>query len=340
MPHGTLVQPRLVAFLVLPPVDLLNLTALSSVFSSAKMNGRTAYVTTILSPNVERTIRGAEDTVFINCTPISEHTGPFDTLIALGGTSVMELPHSAVDWVESRLALTRRIAIVGSASFALASAGVLNGKRITTHWRYAEALARKHPSVKVDKDTIFVKDGNLYSTAGHMAGIDMALSMIEEDLGHAQAISIAKDLIVYMRRPGTETQCSTMLAQQADVGGTRMRDLPSWAKARITQRLDVSTLARAAAMAPRTFARQFANHFHMTPARWVQSLRVEAARTHLEAGGVPLKMIASLTGFRDEQALRRAFTQLHVVSPREYRDRVGKLLRENHSRSQNLLSHR
>ena len=322
MPYETHVQPRVIAFLISQPVDLLNLTCLSSVFSAANVNRR-AYTTKILSLNSERQIRGVDEAVIINSTPICDFVGPIDTLIALGGSSNMELSEPKIKWLRNRVTMTRRVAVVGSASFVLASAGALDGKRVTTHWRYAEKLAKRHPSVKVEKEPIFVKDGNLYSTAGHMAAVDMALSLIEDDLGHAEAISIAKDLILYMRRSGAEAQCSTLLAQQEHVGGTRMRDLPAWAKARIAQRLDVSTLARAAAMSPRTFARQFELHFRTTPARWVQSLRVEAARAHLEMRGTPLKAIAGLTGFRDEQALRRAFAQCLDLTPREYRERFG-----------------
>jgi transcriptional regulator GlxA family with amidase domain len=129
--------------------------------------------------------------------------------------------------------------------------------------------------------------------------------------------------VLFLRRPGSQAQYSALLAQQEEVDDKRMRDLPAWARSSLTRKLDVSTLAKVVAMSPRTFARQFQSQFGTTPAKWVQSLRVEAARQHLEGDHMPLKRIAHLTGFRDEQALRRAFIQQMSVTPKQYRERFG-----------------
>ena len=196
---------------------------------------------------------------------------------------------------------------------------------MTTHWQHLNKLIEQFPRLLVEKDPIFVKDGKFYTTAGASAGVDMALALIEEDLGHAVAASIARELVLYFRRPGSQAQYSALLAQQADVSGTQMRDLPAWAEARLMKKLDVRTLAKVVAMSPRTFARQFELHFRTTPARWVQSLRVEAARRHLETGHLPLKAIARLAGFRDEQSLRRAFSHQLELTPKKYRERLGAL---------------
>jgi transcriptional regulator GlxA family with amidase domain len=168
-----------------------------------------------------------------------------------------------------------------------------------------------------------MKDGKFYTTAGVSAGIDLALALVEEDLGHAVAAAVARDLVLFLRRPGNQAQYSQLLAQQEDIDANGMRDLPVWTRSNLARKLDVSTLAKVVSMSPRTFARRFQSQFGTTPARWVQSLRVEAVRQHLESVNMPLKRIARIAGFRDEQALRRAFIQQMSVTPKEYRERFG-----------------
>jgi transcriptional regulator GlxA family with amidase domain len=177
--------------------------------------------------------------------------------------------------------------------------------------------------LQVERDPIFIKDGKFYTTAGVSAGIDLALALVEEDLGHEVAASVARELVLFLRRPGSQAQYSILLAQQATMSDARMRDLPAHAESHLTHKLDVNTLAAFVAMSPRTFARQFEGNFGTTPARWVRSLRVEAARQHLESRSLSLKEIARVTGFRDEQALRRAFIQQMKMTPKEYRERFG-----------------
>ncbi len=202
-------------------------------------------------------------------------------------------------------------------------AGVLDGRRVTTHWRYLDFLIKRYKHLQVERDPIFIKDGKFYTTAGVSAGIDLALALVEEDLGHEVAASVARELVLFLRRPGSQAQYSILLAQQATMSDARMRDLPAHAESHLTHKLDVNTLAAFVAMSPRTFARQFEGNFGTTPARWVRSLRVEAARQHLESRNLSLKEIARVTGFRDEQALRRAFVQQMKMTPKEYRERFG-----------------
>jgi transcriptional regulator GlxA family with amidase domain len=324
--YRTPIRPRVIAFLIDSPVDLLNLIGLMSVFSYPKIGDKPAYLTKILSADSEHEIRDEDRIALINSIPFPEYAGTIDTLVVIGGeSSVSELSPDLIRWVRRNSDRFRRIASVGFGTLKLASTGLLDGKRVTTHWQYVERLAKQYPQLLIEKNPIFVKDGNIYSTAGATAGIDMALSFVEDDLGYNAAMAIARDLVLYIRRSGNDTQYSNLLAQQADAGGTRMRDLPAWTRARLTETLDVSTLAKAVAMSPRTFARQFEFCFGTTPARWVQSLRVEAVCAHLDAQELPLKAIARITGFRDEQALRRAFTQQHSMTPREYRERSRSL---------------
>jgi transcriptional regulator GlxA family with amidase domain len=317
-------RQRVVAFLVGSPGDLINLVSIASVFSYPKVEGKPVYLIELLSKEPVHEVQGFGGLTLSNCTPYSEYTGPIDILVVIGGDSAFRSPSSElVRWMRKKATQVRCLVSVCTGAFTLAYAGLLDGKKVTTHWHHAAKLAQLYPRLKVEKDRIFLKDGKVYSTAGVTAGIDMALSIVEEDLGHAEAAKIAHTLVLYLRRSSSESQYSTLLAQQADVSGTPMRDLPAWVKSRLTQRLDVHTLARTVAMTPRTFARQFEIHFKTTPARWVQSLRIEAACTHLSTEEIPLKVIAKLTGFRDEQSLRRAFIQQLKITPKEYRERFG-----------------
>ncbi len=317
-------RPRVIAFIVAPPVDLLNLIGIASVFSYPVVEGKPSYALKILSTSSEPEVQGMAGISVSNGVLFSEYNGPIDTLIAISGEGALgQLSPDLFRWIRKRAARVRRIASVCTGTFMLAPTGVLDGKRITTHWHHVDKLTKLYPHLRVEKDPIYIKDGNVYTTAGVTAGIDLALGFVEEDLGHEVATSIARELVLYMRRPGSEAQYSTILSQQADVSGTPMRDLPAWAMARLNQRLDVHSLAKVVAMTPRTFARQFELHFRTTPARWLQSLRVEAACGHLEAQALPVKAIARLTGFRDEQSLRRAFVQQLSMTPREYREQFG-----------------
>ncbi|WP_414633377.1 GlxA family transcriptional regulator [Acidisarcina polymorpha] len=271
----------------------------------------------------------------------SECNGPIDTLIAISGEGALgELSPDLFRWIRKRAARVRRIASVCTGTLMLAPTGVLDGKRITTHWHHVDKLTKLYPHLRVEKDTIYIKDGNVYTTAGVAAGIDLALGFVEEDLVHEVATSIARELVLYRRCPGSEAQYSTILSQQADVSGTPMQDLPAWAMARLNQRLDVHSLAKVVAMTTRTFAGQFEVHFRTTPARWLQSLRVEAACGRLEAQALPVKAIARLTGFRDEQSLRCAFVQQLSMTPvntenslvPSWRAILDPILRENRRR--------
>jgi len=318
-------RSRVIAFLVASPFELLNLMGPASVFSNPMANGKQSYSLQILSMQPTSEVQSVGGFTLGNACFYADYVGPIDTLIAIGGEGAMiEFhPPELIRWLRRRSVHVRRLASVCTGAFMLAAAGLLNGKRATTHWSYIDQLADRYGSVKIERDPIFVRDGKTYTTAGISAGIDLALALVEEDLGHAVAAACARHMVLFLRRPGTQAQYSTLLAQQADVSGTPMRDLPAWAKTRLTQTLDVNTLAKAVAMTPRTFARQFEVHFRTTPARWVQSLRVEAARQHLEAKELPLKAIARITGFRDEQSLRRAFLQQLSMTPKEYRERFG-----------------
>lgn len=317
-------RQKIVAYLVSSPGDLINLVSITSVFSYPTIGKEPAYIPVLLSTRSEREVRGKDGLAISGCIPYSEYEGSIDTLVVLGGASVFDAPAlELIQWIRERASRAKRIVSVCTGAFVLAPTGLLDGKRATTHWHHSHRLAQQFPQILMERDQIFVQDGNVYSTAGVTAGIDMALSIVEEDFGHKMVALIAHTLVLYVRRAGNEVQYSTMLAQQDNVGGSPMRSLPAWAKANLTEKLGVNTLAKIVSMTPRTFARHFELHFKMTPARWVQALRVEAVCEHLASDELPLKVIAGLTGFRDEKSLRRAFVQQLAITPKEYRDRFG-----------------
>jgi transcriptional regulator GlxA family with amidase domain len=317
-------RPRVIAFLVASPFELLDLAGPASVFSYPRVDGNPHYILKILSTDNYQGVQSSAGLTISNSGHFSKYHGPIDTLIAVGGEgSLKKQAHDVIRWIRRRSLYARRVASVCTGAFLLASTGLLDGRHVTTHWRHLDLLAERHKHLLIERDPIFIKDGKFYTTAGVSAGIDLALFLVEEDLGHSVASSIARDMVLFVRRPGNQAQFSTLLANQAEVHGTPLRDLPSWVRTRLGQKLDVNTLSKAVAMTPRTFARQFELHFRTTPARWVQSLRVEAARQQIEARYLPVKAIARSIGFRDEQSMRRAFLQQLAMTPKQYRDRFG-----------------
>ena len=317
-------RPRVVAFVVAPPFELLDLAGPASVFAYVEVKGKPCYSFRVLTTQENRFVESMGGLTIGNCCHYPEYAGPIDTLIAIGGDgAIADQPPELLQWIRKRSSHVRRVASVCTGAFVLAATGLLDGRRVTTHWKYFDVLAARHKTLRVERDPIFVKDGKYYTTAGVSAGIDLALSLVEEDFGHAMAASVAREMVLFYRRPGSQAQYSSMLAQQENMTDARMRDLSAWANARLRQKLDVPALAAVVSMTPRTFARQFALHFRMTPARWLQSLRVEAARRQLEAENTPLKSVARMTGFRDEQSLRRAFIRQLAITPKGYRESFG-----------------
>jgi transcriptional regulator GlxA family with amidase domain len=249
-----------------------------------------------------------------------------DTLLIPGGPGIWKLRQDAtvMRWIERALPDARRIASVCLGAFALAWAGALDGKRAATHWRYCPRLQDSFPNVKVEPDAIFVRDGRVWSSAGVSAGIDLALAMIEEDFGHTIALDIARRLVVFLKRPGGQSQFSTVLAAQAsDVEG-RFSALHAWIIENIASDLRVETLAAKAGMSPRTFARTYVSRTGMTPAHGVEALRVETARLLLESRQIDnVVEVAKRAGFGDDERMRRAFLKHLGVSPSEYRRRFS-----------------
>jgi transcriptional regulator GlxA family with amidase domain len=253
---------------------------------------------------------------------------PIDTLIVPGVPVDDDAPlqPELVAWLARRAPQVRRVCSVCTGAFYLAAAGLLEGRRATTHWRDAAQLARRFPKVEVDADPIFIRDVRdgraVWTSAGVTAGIDLALALIEEDLGHAVAMQAARRLVVFMKRPGGQSQFSAALAAQASAGGP-FEALHSWMAVNLRDDLSVERLAERTRMSPRTFARRYVDEVGRTPARTVAALRLEAASRWLAESRRPLKRIALECGFGSEQNLRRAFVRRFGVLPLDYRERFA-----------------
>ena len=215
----------------------------------------------------------------------------------------------------------QRIGSICTGSLVLAKAGLLDGRRATTHWGYVDELSALAPSCAVEPDAIFVQDGHMVTSAGVTTGMDMALELVEQDHGKAAAVGVAQALVIYRKRPGGQAQFSRFL--EAERRDDRLGALQLWILDHMEEDLPLERLASAASMSPRHFSRRFKAELGVTPAAYVGRLRLEEARRRLESGASSLKDVARTCGFADEQNLRRAFRRHVGVAPREYRERFG-----------------
>jgi transcriptional regulator GlxA family with amidase domain len=318
--------PRLTEVLTFPQVQLLDVAGPIQVFTAAnelaaKTEARTPYAIRVVAPKGAQ-VRATSGLTFVTA-PLPDPAEPLDTLIVAGGQGVMQAADdpSLVDWLRARAGTARRIASVCTGAFLLAAAGLLDRRRAVTHWEYCDQLGRRYPAVKVEPDPIFVHDGDVWSSAGVTAGIDLSLALVEEDLGRGLALAIARHLVVFLKRPGGQAQFSAaLLLQSAD---DRFADLHSWLAEHLAGDLSLSRLAAQAGMSERTFLRRYREATGMTPARAVERLRVEAARQLLVETRLLAKRIAARCGFGSEETMRRSFARLQGVNPQDYRQRFG-----------------
>jgi transcriptional regulator GlxA family with amidase domain len=247
--------------------------------------------------------------------------GPLDTLIVAGGNA-RRAAHDArlLRWLIRLEPRVRRLASVCTGAFILAAAGILDGRTVTTHWASTTALARRYPRTSVDADALFVRDGHVYTSAGVTAGMDLALALVEEDLGRSVALKVARQLVLFLKRPGGQSQFSTHLAAQMIDQGP-LRDVPEWILANLDSDLSVEALASHAGMSPRNFARVFGQRTGVTPAKFVERARVERARHRLEDSDLPIDVIAADCGFGSAERMRRTFHRHLQVVPNDYRKR-------------------
>lgn len=251
-----------------------------------------------------------------------------DTLLVAGADLVM--PADATASLRARLApyldRPRRLGSICTGAFVLAQLGVLDGREATTHWAACPRLANLHPAVLVKPDAIFVTSDHVWTSAGVSAGIDMALALIADDLGHMAALTVARGMVLFFKRPGGQSQFSVELRQQMRDTRGRFEDLHEWIRANLEADLSVTALADAARMSPRNFARVYQREMGDSPARAVDKIRTEAARRLLESTRENIQTIARRTGFGDDERMRRAFMKAFGVSPQDYRRRFGRAL--------------
>lgn len=320
-------SPCQVAILAYPGVQSLDVTGPLEVFAGAQAqieaSGRAdrGYDVLILSRD-GAPLRTSSGLTIVPHGDFAHTPDRLDTLIVAGGYGSHEASgdRATIDWIAGTSERARRTASVCTGAFLLASAGLLDGRRATTHWAAADELARLHPAIRVDPEPIFLRDGDIWTSAGVTAGMDLALALVEEDLDRDAALTIARQLVLFLRRPGNQAQFSATLAAQEPLTEP-LRDVRRHIVESPAGDLSVEALAQHAHMSPRHFARLFRAETGVTPARYVESVRLEAARRALEDSARPVAAVASACGFGTAETLRRSFLRALGVGPAEYRRR-------------------
>ena len=317
-------NPRQIEFLAFPDVQLLDVTGPFQVFASANRLLTEAgqpppYALTVVAAVPGPIVSSSGLALVAEALPSPDLA--LDTLIIAGGMGVdaARRDRALVQWVRCRADVTRRVTSVCSGAFLLAATGLLDGRRATTHWSRCAELAAEFPAVRVEDDPIYVNDGAIWTSAGVTAGIDMALALVEADLGRVVATTVARHLVVFAKRPGGQAQFSAELAlagRDATFDG-----LHDWMKRNLRGNLAVPALAEQAGMSERSFLRHYRQVTGTTPARAVERVRVEAARQALGESGLPVKRIARDCGFGSEETMRRSFMRILAVPPHAYRER-------------------
>lgn len=318
-------QPRTIGLLAYDAMQALDLVGPLDAFGAANEGsaGAPPYALCVIGLNTAavRTENGLK--VIPEC--VLEDAPPLDTLLVPGGTGSRIIDGDArlTRWLCERAATTRRMVSVCTGAYVLAAAGLLDGRRVTTHWRFAQDLQRRHAAVKVEPDRLYLRDGPIATSGGLTAGMDLALSLIEEDRGAAAALAVARHLVMYVKRPGNQAQFSAPLAAQSQ-GTGRMSALVDWLLAHLGDDIGIERMAEQVSMSPRHFRRVFADTFGATPARFVERLRLEQACLQLTQGRAPIERIASGVGFNSADAFRRAFRARYGATPGEYRERFAR----------------
>jgi transcriptional regulator GlxA family with amidase domain len=325
-PHPAPSPIREIEMLAFPAVQLLDVTGPLQVFASAndavvEGGGAPPYRVRIVA-NTGADVRTSAG-LGISTDPLPPDGEAVDTLMVAGGEGVDAAVADPVlvDWLRERAAQARRVAAVCTGAFLLAAAGVLDGRRAVTHWKFCDNLTRAYPAVMVESDPIFIRDGGVWTSAGVTAGVDLALALVEEDLGRTIALAVARYLVVFLKRPGGQSQFSATLSLQA--ADDRFGALHAWIHAHLAEDLPLAVLARQAGMSERSLSRRYAEATGLTPARAVERLRIEEARRLLSESRLPMKRISRLCGLGSEETLRRSFLRLVAVTPQDYRARFS-----------------
>lgn len=319
---------RSILVLAFPGAQLLDVSGPLQVFASvnelAKQRGQPArYAPRVVAADAGPVTTSAG--VALMADALRSAGRHPDTLIVAGGKGVVAASQDArlIGWIRRQAGRSRRIASVCTGAFLLAEAGLLDGRRAVTHWTRCDELAARYPRVKVEADPIFIRQGAVWTSAGVTAGIDLALALVEEDLGRAVALDVARELVVFLKRPGGQAQFSAMLSMQQQQSGDRFGELNAWIAEHLSADLSVPALAERAGMSERSFVRHFRAETGRTPARAVEQIRVEAAQRLLGDTPWPVKRVAARCGFGTEETMRRSFVRVLGVTPQAYRARFA-----------------
>jgi transcriptional regulator GlxA family with amidase domain len=305
-----------------PPVQVLDVTGPLEVFSNAP-----GYEIQLANAGTERTLRTNRGIVLADATPIAEVSGPIDTLVIAGGPGAESGTYDAnfIAWIAKIARRARRIASICTGAFLLAEAGLLDGKQCVTHWNFCDRLAREYPKAIVRPEPIYLRDGSLYTSAGISAGIDLSLALVEEDHGHETALKIARFLVMFLVRPGGQSQYSHMLSHQA-ITSQPLRELQVWMVQHLRENLTVESLAERIGMSARHFTRVCLRETGMNPGQFVDRMRVEAAQQIIDSSSRGFKEIADSCGFKTADAMRRTFLRVLGVTATEYARRFKSTL--------------
>ncbi|WP_146691022.1 GlxA family transcriptional regulator [Bradyrhizobium canariense] len=317
---------RVIEVLAYPSVQLLDVTGPLQVFASTndlvrEAGGKPPYVLDVVAKGGQGVTASAG--LGIATRPLPRIGAALDTLIVAGGPGVEAATADPVlvDWVRRRAGQARRVASVCTGAFLLGASGVLDGRRAATHWSVCAELARRFPAVRVESDPIFVRDGSVWTSAGVTAGIDLALALVEQDLGRTAALAVARYLVVFLKRPGGQAQFSAALSLQS--AEDEFGALHDWINKHLSDDISLPRLAGQAGMSERSFSRHYAEATGLTPARAVERLRVEAARRLLSESRLPVKRISQRCGFGSEETMRRSFLRVLSATPQDYRARFS-----------------
>ena len=314
---------RRIGFLVFDGVTALDLVGPAEAFAVAGPDTpRPPYEVVVIGLGRRPSV--AESGLLIQPSFTVADAPPLDTLIVPGGAGLRQpdTNRAVSDWLRRRARRIRRIAAVCTGIYGLAPSGLLDGRRVTTHWRFTGDLARRFPALHVEPDALYVKDGRFYTSAGVTAGIDLSLSLIEEDLGPAAALSVARELVVYLKRPGGQEQFSEPLRFQV-AARDRLGDLAAWIAAHLDADLSVDALAKRAALSPRQLGRCMQRALQCSPAAFVQRLRLDEARRRLSAPASRVEHVAASVGFGSADVFTRAFERRFGIAPSAYRARFS-----------------
>lgn len=304
-------------------ITALDLVGPAETFSAANSHAPGAYEVLVLSANTKPF--ASEGGLRLTPDATLDNAPALDTIIVPGGAGLRDDRVAApiVAWLKTRRR-TRRLASVCTGIYALGQSGLLDGRRATTHWRFAADVARRFPGIVLEPDAIFIRDGNLYTSAGVTAGIDLALSLVEDDLGGRVALAVARDLVVYLKRSGGQMQFSEPLQFQARATD-RFADLAAWMVSNLSKDISVETMASRAGLGARHFSRRFARVFGMPPASYLEQLRLDEARKRLGAPHQTVDSVAASVGYASADSFRRAFERRFGIAPSQFRGRFAEL---------------